>query len=128
MAETALLCWFAFLAGVVDAVAGGAGLIQVPALFVVFPGATPVLLLGINKMSSIVGTAAAAVRYAASVPIQWHSLRLGALLALFTAAAGAAAVTVMDPSVLPVFTTGSSVRVPEACLCSVLSGGSAAIS
>jgi uncharacterized protein len=52
LAETLLLCGFAFMAGMVDAVAGGGGLIQVPALFALFPGASPAMLLGTNKLAA----------------------------------------------------------------------------
>jgi uncharacterized protein len=61
--ELIFLCGCALLAGWVDAVAGGGGLIQIPALFGVFPGASPALLLGTNKLSSVCGTAMAVVRY-----------------------------------------------------------------
>ena len=47
------------LAGFVDAIVGGGGLILVPALFAAFPGAPPATLLGTNKSASIWGTAEA---------------------------------------------------------------------
>ena len=61
----------AFGAGFVDAVAGGGGLIQVPALFTAFPGESPATLFGTNKGSSIFGTANAAWRYARRIAIPW---------------------------------------------------------
>jgi uncharacterized membrane protein YfcA len=63
LAEALLLCVAAFLAGAVDAVVGGGGLVQLPALLVVLPGVPVVALLGTNKLASIVGTAGAAVTY-----------------------------------------------------------------
>ena len=48
------------LAGFVDAIVGGGGLILVPALFAVFPGVPPATLFGTNKSASIWGTAIAA--------------------------------------------------------------------
>lgn len=51
------------LAGWVDAVAGGGGLIQIPALFSAFPAASPALLLGTNKLSSFCGTTTAVLRF-----------------------------------------------------------------
>ena len=39
----------AFIAGLVDAVVGGGGLIQIPALFAVHPGESPATLFGTNK-------------------------------------------------------------------------------
>ena len=53
----------ALLAGFVDAVVGGGGLIQVPALFSSLPTASAASLLGTAKLSSIAGTTLAAWRY-----------------------------------------------------------------
>jgi len=53
----------ALLAGWVDAVSGGGGLIQLPALLVGLPDAAPATVLGTNKLSSIIGTSAAARTY-----------------------------------------------------------------
>ncbi|MEO7069056.1 MAG: TSUP family transporter [Nostocoides sp.] len=52
-----------FLAGWVDAVVGGGGLIQLPALLLGVPGATPAQLLATNKLGSICGTTASSVTY-----------------------------------------------------------------
>ena len=53
----------AFLAGFVDALVGGGGLIQIPALFTAFPRELPATLLGTNKLSAFGGTLFAATRY-----------------------------------------------------------------
>ncbi|MEI2732587.1 MAG: TSUP family transporter [Dermatophilaceae bacterium] len=53
----------AFLAGWVDAVVGGGGLIQLPALLLGYPGATPAQLLATNKFGSIFGTSTASLTY-----------------------------------------------------------------
>lgn len=58
-----LLCVAALCAGWVDAVSGGGGLIQLPALLLALPASATVSALGTNKLSSIVGTSAAAVTY-----------------------------------------------------------------
>lgn len=100
MTEIAALCAFAFLAGLVDAVAGGGGLIQVPALFAVFPSLPPSILLGTNKFSAITGTAVATLRYGWSVPIQWRSVLPAMGVAGLGAVAGARTVTLIDPIVL----------------------------
>ncbi|MFC6422431.1 sulfite exporter TauE/SafE family protein [Ornithinimicrobium tianjinense] len=50
-------------AGFVDAVVGGGGLIQLPALLVGLPGASPVQLLATNKLGSIMGTTTSSVTY-----------------------------------------------------------------
>ncbi len=64
---------FAFLAGFIDAVAGGGGLVQVPALFILMPQIPAATLLGTNKFSSIWGTAFAAVQYGRRMPVEWRS-------------------------------------------------------
>lgn len=63
----ALLVAVAFAAGWVDAVAGGGGMLQLPALLLALPEATPVQALATNKASSIAGTAAATATYARRV-------------------------------------------------------------
>jgi uncharacterized membrane protein YfcA len=98
--EVAALCAFAFLAGLVDAVAGGGGLIQVPALFAVFPSLPPSILLGTNKFSAITGTTIATLRYSWSVPIQWQIVLPAAGVAGIGALAGAKTVILIDPAVL----------------------------
>ncbi|HET9951607.1 MAG TPA: TSUP family transporter, partial [Candidatus Eisenbacteria bacterium] len=60
--EMGLLCLAAFLAGTVDAIAGGGGIITVPALLAV--GLPPHAALGTNKGQAVWGSAAAIVRYA----------------------------------------------------------------
>ncbi|MFN8195898.1 MAG: TSUP family transporter [Nocardioidaceae bacterium] len=60
---TLLLALAALCAGFVDAVVGGGGLIQLPALLVGLPGAAPVQVLATNKLASICGTSAAATTY-----------------------------------------------------------------
>ena len=67
LADLLVLCAFAFLAGALDAVVGGGGLVQLPALLVVLPQAPVVSLLGTNKLASVVGTGSAAVTYSRRV-------------------------------------------------------------
>jgi uncharacterized membrane protein YfcA len=58
-----LLCAAAVVAGWVDAVVGGGGLIQLPALLLGLPGAAPAQLLATNKLASICGTSVSAATY-----------------------------------------------------------------
>lgn len=83
----------AFLAGVVDAVVGGGGLIQIPALFAVYPGESAARLFGTNKCASVVGTANACWRYARQVEMPWRTILPAAVCAFVFSYAGAAAVT-----------------------------------
>lgn len=100
MTDVLVLCVFAFCGGLVDAVAGGGGLILVPALFAVYPSAPPALLLGTNKLSSIAGTTFATMRYAWSVPIRWRTILPAALVACGGGLVGAKAVTLIEAGVL----------------------------
>ena len=59
----ALMVLAALCAGWVDAVVGGGGLIQLPALLLGFPQAAPVQILATNKLGSICGTSVSAVTY-----------------------------------------------------------------
>ncbi|KGN36797.1 sulfite exporter TauE/SafE family protein [Knoellia subterranea] len=59
----ALMALAGFVAGWVDAVVGGGGLVQLPALLLGFPGATPAQLLATNKFGSIWGTVTSAATY-----------------------------------------------------------------
>ena len=59
----ALLGLAALTAGFVDAVVGGGGLIQLPALLLGLPGASPVQVLATNKLASFCGTTASSATY-----------------------------------------------------------------
>ncbi len=87
------LCGAAFCAGLVDAVMGGGGLLQVPALFAVYPSLAPAALLGTNKFASCVGTTGAAVQYArANIP-RWSTVAPAVGAAFAAALAGAWIIT-----------------------------------
>lgn len=65
----------AFFAGWVDAVVGGGGIIQLPAVLIGLPSDTPVATVsGTNKISAIAGTSVASVSYVRSVGVQLASL------------------------------------------------------
>jgi len=52
-----------FFAGFVDSIAGGGGLIQLPALLIGFPKSETAEVLGTNKLSAVFGTTTAAALY-----------------------------------------------------------------
>ena len=78
-----------FCAGWVDAVVGGGGLIQLPALLAL-PGMTPVHALATNKMGSVFGTTTSALTYARRVRPDLRTAIPMALVALCGAFGGAA--------------------------------------
>ena len=79
----------AFGAGLVDAMVGGGGLIQLPALLAASPATPPAVLLGTNKFASILGTGSAVLRFARRVRIPWRAL-LPLVPVVFTGALGGA--------------------------------------
>jgi len=98
MLELLTVALASLMAGFVDAIVGGGGLILVPALFSVFPGAAPATLFGTNKGGAIWGTAWASLQYARRVTLPWHALLPAAGAALGGSFVGAWAVTLVDPS------------------------------
>ncbi len=63
------LCPLVFLAGVIDSIAGGGGLVSLTA-YAAF-GLPPTMALGNNKFSSTCGTTIATIRYAKNKDIDW---------------------------------------------------------
>lgn len=57
------LCFFAFLAGFVEAVVGGGGLIQLPAMFLLMPELSLLQTLATNKTANFLGTTVSAIQY-----------------------------------------------------------------
>jgi uncharacterized membrane protein YfcA len=88
------------LAGFVDSIVGGGGLILVPALFAVFPTAPPATLFGTNKGASVWGTAFATVQFSRRVEMRWAALLPAAAASFVAAFAGAWLVTVVSPAYL----------------------------
>ena len=71
----ALLVIAALAAGWIDAVVGGGGLIQLPALLIALPDSTPpATILGTNKVSSVWGTATSSVTYAIKIKPDWRTI------------------------------------------------------
>jgi uncharacterized membrane protein YfcA len=95
----ALLVLAALVAGWVDAVVGGGGLVQLPALLVGLPAASPAQVLATNKLSGVAGTATAANTYRRRVRPDLATAVPMALTALAGAAAGAACATLLPQRV-----------------------------
>lgn len=85
----------AMLAGLIDAVAGGGGLIQVPALFSAYPNHPPATLIGTTKVASFAGTFNAALRYGRTVRIYWSATAPAVVAAFACSMAGAYALTLV---------------------------------
>lgn len=85
------------LAGFIDAVAGGGGLVLVPALFSTFPAAAPATLMGTNKGAAIWGTGWATLQYVRRVDLPWRRLMPAAVLAGAGSFVGAWLLTLASP-------------------------------
>jgi uncharacterized membrane protein YfcA len=91
--DIAFLCFFAFLAGFIDSIVGGGGLIQTPAMLIFLSHVPIPTLFGTGKVSGIAGTSAALLRYAHTVQINWASILPAAIAAFIFSFLGARAVS-----------------------------------
>lgn len=87
-----LLVLSAFTAGLIDAIVGGGGLIQIPVLFSALPAESPATIFGSNKFASVFGTSNAAWRYARRVNMPWRTTLPAAVAAFACSYLGAMAV------------------------------------
>lgn len=100
MVTLLLLCAFSLLAGFVDSVVGGGGLIQLPALLILLPGVSVPTLFGTNKMAAIAGTSVAAYRYSRHVTIDWKLVGPAAAAAFIFSSLGSRTITLLKPAFL----------------------------
>ena len=98
--ELVLISLASLLAGGIDSIVGGGGLILVPALFAVYPTTAPATLFGTNKSASVWGTSIATVQYSRRVQMRWAVLLPAAGAALVGSFIGAWVVTLIDPTFL----------------------------
>ena len=84
----------AFAAGWIDAVVGGGGLLQLPALLLI-PGMSPIQALATNKLASVFGTAMSSVTYYRRAKPDIRTALPMAAIALAGSFGGAAVATVL---------------------------------
>ena len=85
-----LLCLVALVAGWIDAIVGGGGVIQLPAMLIAVPAQTPIATIsGTNKLSSVVGTAMASATYLSKVRIHWPTTLIAVAFAYGGSTVGA---------------------------------------
>jgi len=92
-----VLVLVALAAGWIDAVSGGGGLVQLPALLLALPASMVVTALGTNKMSSVIGTSAAAATYARRSPPDLRTTLPMVVAAFVGSIVGAGAATRLPP-------------------------------
>ena len=96
-----LVCLLVFLAGYVDAIAGGGGLISLPAYMIA--GLPTHAAIATNKMSSTMGTTIATWHYAKSGYIQWKLAGVCVVLAVAGSTIGSNLVLITSDAFLRVF-------------------------
>jgi uncharacterized protein len=90
----------AFIAGFIDAIVGGGGLIQFPAFMIAFPQSTIPTAFGTNKISGFSGTTVAAIKYGKQVKFNYKLLLLIAIFAFISANIGTQLVTLVNKKFL----------------------------
>ncbi|WP_292657910.1 TSUP family transporter, partial [Nitratifractor sp.] len=89
-----LLILASFVAGFIDSVAGGAGLVLVPSF--ILAGLPPQIALGQEKLVSTLGTLSAIFNFIRSKKIRWDLVAIGVPAALIGAYIGAEAILYLD--------------------------------
>lgn len=93
-----LLFFVALIAGCIDTLAGGGGLIVLPAL--ILAGLSPLQALGTNKLQGSMGTCTATLMMLRHRRVEWSAVKLLMLAAFSGAASGSIVVQFIDPGFL----------------------------
>ena len=105
----ALLLVAAFVSGTVDTIAGGGGLITVPALLLA--GLPPAAALGTNKLQACFGSGTAAYRFIRLGQLRWQHIRFGILMTFIGASLGTIAILLLHPTflskIIPILLAGA---------------------
>ena len=96
-AVLALFC-AAFVAGLIDALAGGGGLITVPVL--IAAGASPVEALATNKLQGCAGTLSASYHFVRTKQVTLSTMRLPVLMTALGSVSGTLLVSYIDSGIL----------------------------
>ena len=89
-----IICPLVFAASLLDAVAGGGGLISLPAYLIA--GLPPHNAIATNKLSSSIGTVASTARFIRNKCVDWPTAIPSALLAVLGSIAGAKLILMID--------------------------------
>ncbi len=91
-----LLCLASFIAGFVDAIVGGGGLIQTPATFILLPNLSVASVIGSLKIPAFSGTSIASYQYVKKVKIDWKLFGIMAIVSFIFAYLGSSLLNVMQ--------------------------------
>ena len=89
-----------FIAGFIDSVVGGGGLIQIPALLIALPDATLTTIFGTNKISALSGTSVSAFHYSKRIKFNYKLLFTVSICAGIASYTGAKLVSKIDVNTL----------------------------
>ena len=93
-----ILCPLIFLSGLLDSIAGGGGVISIPAYMLA--GLSPHHAIGTNKVSVAIGCSASIVRYASNKMINYKIAVIGALCSVAGSVIGARLVLLVSDQIL----------------------------
>lgn len=98
-----ILAFASLFAGFIDAIVGGGGLIQYPALMIVYPNTSVATVFGTNKIAGLSGTSIAAIQYAKRIKFNWILLICMASTAFLFSFIGAKLVSQINVAFLKIF-------------------------
>ncbi|HNQ68419.1 MAG TPA: TSUP family transporter [Bacteroidales bacterium] len=93
-----LLCLAFFVAGFIDSIAGGGGLITLPSLL--FAGIPPQFALGTNKLASTFGTGTAVFNFVRSKKVNWKVIAFGIAFSLGGSFIGSQTVMIFNQEIV----------------------------
>ena len=94
----AILFGVAILAGFIDSLAGGGGILSLPALLMV--GLTPAQSMATNKMQAVFGSFSATLHFVRKGQIDLRSMRRAVVCVFIASAIGSVAVQMIDAAIL----------------------------
>lgn len=95
---TLLLIMAAFIAGIIDSIAGGGGMITIPALLLA--GIPPIEALGTNKVQGLFGSTSATIAYARKGLVDLRTQWPEAIMSLIGSILGALLATILPVDIL----------------------------
>lgn len=91
-----ILCIASFVAGFVDAIVGGGGLIQTPVALIVMPNISVASIIGTLKIPGFSGTSVATIQYLKKVKVDWKLFGVMAIVSFVFAYIGSSLLNVMQ--------------------------------
>lgn len=87
-----------FIAGYIDSIAGGGGMITIPMLL--FSGIPPIFVLGTNKMQSVVGALMATIKYTINKKVNWKIVSIAIIPCLLASYIGSLLVMYLSDEII----------------------------